>query len=113
MALGAGRAMQGMWYDVGAMDPAAFTVVAVTLLASALLACFIPAAPRRSIRWPPFDSSEPARSSQPVRSFTTAGQGGAGWHHWSRRRVARRERDVPGANRQRMLMPAACRRRYS
>ena len=41
-----------------------------------------PAAPRRSIRWPPFDSSEPARGSQPVRSFTTAGQGGAGWHHW-------------------------------
>jgi putative ABC transport system permease protein len=35
--------MQGMWYDVGAMDPAAFTVVAVALLASALLACFIPA----------------------------------------------------------------------
>jgi putative ABC transport system permease protein len=42
-AYGVGRAMQGMWYDVGAMDPAAFTVVAVTLLASALLACFIPA----------------------------------------------------------------------
>ena len=42
-AYGVGRAMQGMWYDVGAMDPAAFTVVAVTLLGSALLACFIPA----------------------------------------------------------------------
>jgi putative ABC transport system permease protein len=42
-AYGVGRAMQGMWYDVGAMDPAAFTVVAVTLLASALLACFMPA----------------------------------------------------------------------
>ena len=42
-AYGVGRAMQGMWYDVGAMDPAAFSVVAITLLASALLACFIPA----------------------------------------------------------------------
>jgi putative ABC transport system permease protein len=35
--------MQGMWYGVGAMDPWAFSVVAVTLLGAALLACFIPA----------------------------------------------------------------------
>jgi putative ABC transport system permease protein len=38
-----GRAMQGMWYGVGAVDPVAFAVVATVLLASALLACFIPA----------------------------------------------------------------------
>jgi predicted permease len=38
-----GRAMRGMWYGVGVMDPLAFGVVVVTLLASALLACLVPA----------------------------------------------------------------------
>ena len=38
-----GRAMQGMLYGVGALDPAAFTVVAVTLLGAALVACLVPA----------------------------------------------------------------------
>jgi putative ABC transport system permease protein len=38
-----GRAMQGMWYKVGAFDPLAFGTVAVTLLATALLACLVPA----------------------------------------------------------------------
>jgi putative ABC transport system permease protein len=38
-----GRAMQGMWYGVGAFDPLAFSLVALTLLASALLACLVPA----------------------------------------------------------------------
>jgi putative ABC transport system permease protein len=38
-----GRAMQGMWYGVGAMDPVAFGVVATLLLASAMLACLVPA----------------------------------------------------------------------
>ncbi len=42
-AYGVGRAMQGMWYGVGAMDPWAFSVVAIALLGSALIACFIPA----------------------------------------------------------------------
>jgi putative ABC transport system permease protein len=38
-----GRAMQGMWYGVGVMDPLAFGVVATLLLASAMLACLVPA----------------------------------------------------------------------
>ena len=38
-----GRAMQGMWYGVGAFDPLAFSVVALTLMASALAACLVPA----------------------------------------------------------------------
>jgi putative ABC transport system permease protein len=38
-----GRAMQGMLYGVGAVDPAAFTVVALTLLGAALVACLVPA----------------------------------------------------------------------
>lgn len=38
-----GRAMQGMWFGVEAIDPVAFGAVAVALLASALLACYVPA----------------------------------------------------------------------
>jgi putative ABC transport system permease protein len=38
-----GRAMQGMWYGVGAFDPLAFSVVALTLMAAALAACLVPA----------------------------------------------------------------------
>ena len=38
-----GRAMQGMWFGVGAIDPLAFGAVALALLVSALLACLIPA----------------------------------------------------------------------
>jgi putative ABC transport system permease protein len=38
-----GRAMQGMWYAVGALDPIAFSIVALVLLASALCACLVPA----------------------------------------------------------------------
>ena len=38
-----GRAMQGMWYGVGALDPAAFSIVALVLLTSAMLACLVPA----------------------------------------------------------------------
>jgi putative ABC transport system permease protein len=38
-----GRAMQGMWYGVGVVDPVAFGVVATLLLASAVLACLLPA----------------------------------------------------------------------
>jgi putative ABC transport system permease protein len=38
-----GRAMQGMWYGVGAFDPLAFSIVALTLMSAALAACFVPA----------------------------------------------------------------------
>lgn len=38
-----GRAMRGMWFGVGAVDPVAFGAVAGALLASAFLACLIPA----------------------------------------------------------------------
>ncbi len=40
---GIGRLMRGMWYGIGAMDPAAFSVVAIVLMLSALLACYVPA----------------------------------------------------------------------
>jgi putative ABC transport system permease protein len=42
-AYGVGRAMQGLWYGVGAMDPVGFSLVATTLLIAALLACVLPA----------------------------------------------------------------------
>ena len=38
-----GRAMKGMLYGVGVMDPLAFGIVATLLLASAMLACLVPA----------------------------------------------------------------------
>ena len=41
-----GRAMQGMVYGVGTIDPVAFTIVALTLLASSLAACLVPGAAR-------------------------------------------------------------------
>jgi predicted permease len=40
---GIGRVMRGMWYGIGAMDPLAFSVVAIVLMLSALLACYVPA----------------------------------------------------------------------
>ncbi len=46
-----GRAMRGMWYQVGTIDPPAFGVVALLLLASALVACYVPA--RRAMRVDP------------------------------------------------------------
>jgi putative ABC transport system permease protein len=46
-----GRAMRGMLFGVGAIDIRAFVVVALTLLASALLACYVPA--RRAARVDP------------------------------------------------------------
>jgi putative ABC transport system permease protein len=42
-AWGAGKLMQGMWYGVGAIDPLAFSTVAIVLMLSALLACYVPA----------------------------------------------------------------------
>jgi putative ABC transport system permease protein len=38
-----GRAMQGMWFGVGAIEPIAFGGVAIVLLGSALIACVVPA----------------------------------------------------------------------
>jgi len=38
-----GRAMQGMWFGVGAIDPVAFAGVAIVLLCAAAVACFVPA----------------------------------------------------------------------
>jgi putative ABC transport system permease protein len=40
---GIGRLMRGVWYGIGAMDPVAFSVVAIVLMLSALLACYVPA----------------------------------------------------------------------
>jgi len=48
-AYGVGRAMQGMLYGVGALDPTAFSVVALTLLGAALVACLVPARRAASI----------------------------------------------------------------
>jgi len=38
-----GRAMQGMWFGVGALDMIALGTVTTTLLLAALVACLIPA----------------------------------------------------------------------
>jgi putative ABC transport system permease protein len=38
-----GRAMQGMWFGVAALDVGRFLAIAVTLIATALLACYLPA----------------------------------------------------------------------
>src|SRR4029079_10338585 len=38
-----GRAMKGMVYGVGTIDPVAFAVVSLTLLTSSLVACLVPA----------------------------------------------------------------------
>src|ERR1700683_223698 len=50
-AILAGRAMRGMWYQVGTIDAPVFSVVAALLLASALFACYVPA--RRAMRVDP------------------------------------------------------------
>jgi putative ABC transport system permease protein len=42
-AYGVGRAMEGMLYGVGVIDPTAFAVVALVLLGAALGACLVPA----------------------------------------------------------------------
>jgi predicted permease len=44
-----GRAMRGMVYGVGVMDPIAFTIVALTLLIAALIACLVPAGRAASV----------------------------------------------------------------
>jgi putative ABC transport system permease protein len=38
-----GRAMQGMWFGVAALDVGRFLAIAVTLIATALVACYLPA----------------------------------------------------------------------
>ncbi len=42
-AYGVGRAMQGMWFGVGALDFGRFAAIALTLIATALFACYVPA----------------------------------------------------------------------
>jgi putative ABC transport system permease protein len=53
-AMSVGRAMRGMWYQVGAVDATAFSAVSMVLLASALLACYVPA--RRATRVDPMNA---------------------------------------------------------
>ena len=48
LALGTGQIVSGLLYQVGALDPVAFTVAPVVLAAAALLACWLPA--RRATR---------------------------------------------------------------
>jgi putative ABC transport system permease protein len=43
LALGIGRAFSGMLYQVSPLDPVAFTLAAALLVATALLACWLPA----------------------------------------------------------------------
>jgi predicted permease len=50
-ALGIGRVFSGMLYQVSPMDPAAFTLAPVMLMATALLACWFPA--RRAAKLDP------------------------------------------------------------
>ena len=38
-----GRAMQGLWFGVGTIDLGRFAAIALTLIAAALLACYVPA----------------------------------------------------------------------
>jgi hypothetical protein len=48
LAVGTGKIVSGMLYQVGALDPVAFTVAPIMLAAAAFLACWIPA--RRATR---------------------------------------------------------------
>ena len=48
LAVGTGRIVSGLLYEVGALDPAAFTVAPLILGTTALLACWLPA--RRATR---------------------------------------------------------------
>jgi putative ABC transport system permease protein len=48
-AYAVGRAMQGMWFGVGAIDPLAFGVVTLLLLGAAVVACLVPARRAASI----------------------------------------------------------------
>jgi ABC-type antimicrobial peptide transport system permease subunit len=51
LALGIGRALSGMLYQVSPMDPIAFALAPTVLVATALLACWLPA--RRAARVDP------------------------------------------------------------
>jgi ABC-type antimicrobial peptide transport system permease subunit len=43
LALATGKLVSGMLYEVGALDPVAFTIAPLVLAAAALLACYLPA----------------------------------------------------------------------
>ena len=51
LAVGTGKLISGMLYNVGALDPLAFTIAPVVLSAAALLATWLPA--RRATRISP------------------------------------------------------------
>jgi ABC-type antimicrobial peptide transport system permease subunit len=51
LAAGTGKLIAGMLYDVGALDPLAFTIAPLVLAAAALLAIWLPA--RRATRISP------------------------------------------------------------
>ena len=51
LAVGTGKLLSGVLYDVGALDPLAFTVAPIVLAAAALLATWLPA--RRATRISP------------------------------------------------------------
>jgi ABC-type antimicrobial peptide transport system permease subunit len=51
LAVGTGKILSGMLYEVGALDPIAFTVAPTLLAAAALLATWLPA--RRATRISP------------------------------------------------------------
>jgi ABC-type lipoprotein release transport system permease subunit len=53
-AVSVGRAMRGMWYQVGTVDPSAISIVEILLMASALLACYLPA--RRAMQVDPMQA---------------------------------------------------------
>ncbi len=48
LALGTGQIVSGLLYQVGALDPVAFTIAPIVLAAAAFLACYVPA--RRATR---------------------------------------------------------------
>jgi predicted permease len=54
LALGIGRALSGMLYQVSPMDPVAFTLAPTVLVATALLACWLPA--RRAAKVDPMEA---------------------------------------------------------
>jgi ABC-type lipoprotein release transport system permease subunit len=51
LAVGTGKVVSGLLYQVGALDPIAFTIAPVLLAAAALLATWLPA--RRAARVDP------------------------------------------------------------
>jgi predicted permease len=53
-AFAVGRTMRGFWYQTGTLDASAFSIVAFILLASAIVACYLPA--RRAAQTDPMQA---------------------------------------------------------